>query len=289
MFAAALATPSAPPALTDDIDSRLSDDELRRIVRLVYERSGITLHAGKKALIVARLQKRLRAGGYSTFSEYLKAVDADPSGAELGALLDAITTNHTSFFREEQHFRVLESHVLPTLTGRAGPIRVWSAACSTGEEPTTLAVTMLEAGADRGRVRLLASDLSSRALATARAGVYRMDRVAGIPMDLLRRYFERGLHAQEGLARVAPAVRRAIEYRQLNLLEIGDLGERFDVIFCRNVMIYFDRDVQQRVVSMLERHLAPGGYLFISHSESLNGIAHQLRWVAPAVYRRAQS
>ncbi len=272
----------------DDIDSRLSDDELRRIVRLVYERSGITLHAGKKALIVARLQKRLRAGGYSTFSEYLEAVDSDVSGAELGALLDAMATNHTSFFREEQHFRVLESRVLPALLGRPDPIRVWSAACSTGEEPTTIAVTMFEAVADRTRVRLLASDLSTKALATARAGVYRMDRVSGIPRSLLRKYFERGMHAQEGLARVAPAVRRAIEYRQLNLLEIGDLGERFDVIFCRNVMIYFDRDVQQRVVRMLERHLAPGGYLFISHSESLNGIAHQLRWVAPAVYRRAQ-
>lgn len=289
MCAAGLATPAAAPVLTDDIDSRLSDDELRRIVRLVYERSGITLHAGKKALIVARLQKRLRAGGYSTFSEYLKGVDTDASGAELGALLDAIATNHTSFFREEQHFRVLESRVLPPLTGRSEPVRVWSAACSTGEEPTTIAVTMFEAGTDRSRVRLLASDLSTKALTTARAGVYRMDRVSGIPIDLLRKYFERGMQAQEGLARVAPAVRRAIEYRQLNLLEIADLGERFDVIFCRNVMIYFDRDVQQRVVSMLERHLAPGGYLFISHSESLNGIAHQLRWVAPAVYRRAQS
>jgi chemotaxis protein methyltransferase CheR len=286
MFAAAQA-PAAPPISTDDIDSRLSDDELRRIARLVYERSGITLHAGKKALIVARLQKRLRAGRYSTFSEYLEAVDADASGAELEALLDAIATNHTSFFREEQHFRVLESRVLGPLTGRTEPIRVWSAACSTGEEPATLAITMLEAGVDRSRMRLLSSDLSTKALAVARAGVYRMDRVAGIPLDLLRKYFERGMQAQEGLARLAPAVRRAIEYRQLNLLEIGDLGERFDVIFCRNVMIYFDRDVQQRVVSMLERHLAPGGYLFISHSESLNGIAHQLRWVAPAVYRRA--
>ena len=114
-----------------------------------------------------------------------------------------------------------------------------------------------------------------------------MERVAGIPLDTLRRHFERGLGAQAGLARVAPHVRRLIEYRQLNLLEIGDLGERFDVIFCRNVMIYFDRDVQQRVVSLLERHLAPGGYLFISHSESLNGISHGLRWVAPAIYQRS--
>jgi chemotaxis protein methyltransferase CheR len=273
----------------DDVGARLSDAELNRIVRLVYERSGITLHAGKKALIVARLQKRLRAGGYDSFSDYLKAVEEDHSGAELGQLLDAIATNHTSFFREEQHFRLLESKVLPSFAGRPDPIRVWSAACSTGEEPTTLAITLFETlpAEHHARVRLLASDLSTKALGAARSGVYKMERVSSIPRDLLRKYFEKGMREQEGLARVSPAVRRAIEYRQLNLLEIGDLGERFDVIFCRNVMIYFDRDVQQRVVSMLERHLAAGGHMFISHSESLNGIEHQMRWVAPAVYQRA--
>jgi chemotaxis protein methyltransferase CheR len=278
--------PGGPAAF--DVEARISGDELDRVVRLVYQRSGITLHAGKKALIVARLQKRVRAGGHATFSDYLDAVESDASGAALGVLLDSIATNHTSFFREEEHFRLLRSRVLPPLIARWQPIRVWSAACATGEEPATIAVTLFEAAVDRSRVRILASDLSGKALGVARAGVYRMDRVAAVPQDLLRKYFERGMREQEGLARVAPAVRRAIEYRQLNLLEIGDLGERFDVIFCRNVMIYFDRDVQQRVVSMLERHLAPGGHLFISHSESLNGIAHRLRWTAPAVYRRIE-
>jgi chemotaxis protein methyltransferase CheR len=270
-----------------DIGERLTDRELNAIVRLVYDRSGITLHAGKKALIVARLQKRVRAGGFASFSEYLEAVERDSSGAELGALLDAIATNHTSFFREEQHFRLLESRVLPPMIGRAEPIRVWSAACSSGEEPTTLAVTMFETlpANEHGRVRLLASDLSTKALTTARAGVYKMDRVSTVPQPILRKYFERGMGAQAGLARVSASIRKAIEYRQLTLLEIGDLGERFDVIFCRNVMIYFDRDVQQRVVSMLERHLVPGGYMFISHSESLNGVSHGLKWVAPAAYQ----
>jgi chemotaxis protein methyltransferase CheR len=280
---------AAPPFPgVEHIGDRITDAELTRIVRLVYERSGITLHAGKKALIVARLQKRLRAGQYQSFSEYLAAVEADGSGAELCALLDAIATNHTSFFREDQHFRLLESRVLPALAGRREPIRVWSAACSTGEEPTTLAMTLAEALGEAGRARLLASDLSTKALAVARNGVYKLDRVSTVPKELLRKYFERGMGAQEGLARVSGALRQAIEYRQLNLLEIGDLGERFDVIFCRNVMIYFDHDVQQRVVAMLERHLAPGGHLFISHSESLNGIVHQLRWVAPAVYQRSR-
>jgi chemotaxis protein methyltransferase CheR len=274
----------ADPAHVGDV--RLSDAELSRIVRLVYERSGITLHAGKRALVLARLQKRLRAGGFARFRDYLAHVEADASGIEITALLDAIATNHTSFFRESQHFEFLRSTIVASLG--TGPIRIWSAACSSGEEPVTLAVTLLDAleSHHHGRIRILASDLSTKALAAAATGVYKMERVAGIPLDVLRRHFERGLGRQAGQARVAAHVRRLIEYRQLNFLEASDLGERFDVIFCRNVMIYFDRDVQQRVVSLLERHLAPGGYLFISHSESLNGTSHGLRWVAPAIYQR---
>jgi len=276
-------------ALPDPVDAgavRLTDVELSRIVRLVYERSGITLHSGKRALVLARLQKRLRAGGFSSFRDYLSHVDADASGAEVTALLDAIATNHTSFFREAQHFDFLRSTIVPTLAN--GPIRIWSAACATGQEPVTLAITLLDAlePDQYGRIRILASDLSTKALAVASSGVYKMERVADIPLDVLRRHFERGLGKQTGQARVAAHVHRLIEYRQLNFLEVSDLGERFDVIFCRNVMIYFDRDVQQRVVSLLERHLAPGGHLFISHSESLNGMSHGLRWVAPAIFQR---
>jgi len=267
-------------------EARLSDAELSRIVRLVYERSGITLHSGKRALVLARLQKRLRSGGFTSFRDYLAHVEADTSGAEITSLLDAIATNHTSFFREPQHFDFLRSTIVPTLA--QAPIRIWSAACSSGEEPVTIAISLLDAlGANpQSRIRILASDLSTKALAIANAGVYKMERVAGIPLDVLRRHFERGLGAQSGQARVAAHVRRLIEYRQLNFLDTSDLGERFDVIFCRNVMIYFDRDVQQRVVSLLERHLVAGGYLFISHSESLNGTSHGLRWVAPAIYRK---
>lgn len=274
-------------------DVRLTDAELSRIVRLVYERAGITLHSGKRALVLARLQKRLRQGGFASFGAYLQHVERDETGAEITALLDAIATNHTSFFREPQHFDFLKTTVIPAL-GPSQRLRVWSAACSSGEEPVTIAITLLDAiegsGAQAaGLIRLLATDLSTKALAIAGAGVYKMERVAGVPLDILRRHFQRGLGAQEGTARVAPHVRKLIEYRQLNFLEATDLNERFDVIFCRNVMIYFDRDVQQRVVSLLERHLAPGGYLFVSHSESLNGTTHDLRWVAPAVYQRSRA
>jgi chemotaxis protein methyltransferase CheR len=267
-------------------DLQLSDAELSQVVRLVYEHSGITLHAGKRALVLARLQKRVRARRFSNFREYLAHVKRDTSGAEIAALLDAIATNHTGFFREPQHFGFLRSTVVPALA--TGPIRIWSAGCSSGEEAVTIGITLLDAlePQHHGRIRIMASDLSTRALAAASAGVYKMERVAGIPRDVLRRHFERGLGAQTGQARVAAHVRRLIEYRRLNFLETPDLRERFEVIFCRNVMIYFDRDVQQRVLSLLERHLAPGGYLFISHSESLNGTTHGLRWVAPAIYQR---
>lgn len=271
----------------------LTDRELAAVIRLVYERSGISLHDGKRALVVARLQKRLRAGGFRTFTDYLRFVQADASGQELVALLDAIATNHTSFYREPQHFQFLCDRVLPAWRARtpAGgrPFEVWSAACSTGEEPYTLAMAITDHMpelADRSRCRILASDLSTKALARARAAVYPMEKVEGLPRDLLRRHFERGLGAQEGVARVTDRLRRLVAFEQRNLLEIGDVGRRFDVIFCRNVMIYFDRAVQQRVVTMLERHLAPDGYLIISHSESLNSVSHGLQWVAPAVYGR---
>ena len=268
----------------------LSDHELSDIVRLVYDKSGITLHDGKRALIIARLQKRLRAGAFRSFSEYLRMVRADESGQELGLLLDAIATNHTSFFREPQHFEILVRKVLPPWrAGSRRPLDLWSAACSSGEEPYTMVMSLADAGVPVDDVRLLASDLSSKALAKARDAVYTSDRVEGLPVETLRRHFEKGLGAHAGTARVQPHVRRPVEFRQLNLLEIGDLGKRFDAIFCRNVMIYFDKAVQQRVVAMLETHLRPGGHLFISHSESLNGLTHGLHWAAPAVYQRGHA
>jgi len=265
----------------------LSDRELGRVITLVYARSGITLHQGKRELVVARLQKRLRALGCGSFGEYIDRVEREKTGEELVQLLDAIATNHTHFFREVSHFDFLATRGVAGLAPGA-PLRVWSAPCSTGEEPYTIAMT-LQMKAPSARYQILASDLSTKALATARAGVYRLTSVQSLPRDVLRRFFERGLGEQEGLVRVKREIRREVSFRHLNLLEIDDLGERFDAIFCRNVMIYFDRPVQQRVVSMLERHLAPGGHLFIAHSESLNGITHGLTWVGPATFQRGRS
>lgn len=281
-----------PASRASCLDPRpLSARELRAIVELVRERSGIALHEGKAALVTARLQKRLRATGCGSFTEYLDRLEGDDGEEELVRLLDAITTNHTSFFREPEHFEVLATRVVQEWLARrhSRGFEVWSAACATGEEAYSIAITLWEAlpDAERRRLRIFASDLSTRALGTARKGIYRADRVREVPGLLQRRHLERGHGPHEGKVRIRAHIRHTVDVAQVNLVEAADIGRRFPVIFCRNVLIYFDRPVQQRVVSMLERHLDPGGYLFIAHSESLNGIAHDLEWVAPAVYRRA--
>ena len=280
------AAPARPPA---DV-AEISDRDLATIMRLVYEKSGITLHSGKRALVTARLQRLLKSGGFGSFKEYVRHVQADTSGDQLTAMLDAIATNHTSFFREPQHFEFLANVVLTPLRRRRDgrPILGWSAACASGEEPYTMAMLALELfGADAGRhLRLLASDLSTKALARAEAGVYKAERVEGLARHLVLKYFDRPPTLSPGLVQVAGAVRRLVEFRQLNLLDPPPAGPPLDFIFCRNALIYFDRPIQQGVVERLEARLAPGGYLFTSHSESLNGLTHGLTWVAPAVYRR---
>ncbi len=288
-----LAAISAATALRDG-RPRITPSDMRTISRLVYRTSGIALRPDtKQAMVVARLQKRLRLNGFTTFADYLRFVERDRSGEELTALIDAITTNHTSFFREPRHFDVLADEVLPRVAAAAGgrPVLGWCAACATGEEAYTLAITGLErvTPAQPPPFRLLASDLSTRALDTARARVYPMERVAHVPAATLRRYFERGRGPSTGFVRVKARVADLVEFRRVNLIEVESVGTRFDFIFCRNVMIYFDAEVRRRVVSMLERHLHPGGYLFVSHSESLNEVDHTLRWRMPGVYQRGDA
>lgn len=274
--------PSAPQPL--------STADMRKISALIYAKSGIALRDNKRALVMARLQKRVRLQGFESFTDYLRHLEGDRSGSELVAVLDAITTNHTSFFRELDHFHFLADRVVPGWLARQGapPIAGWSAACSTGEELYSIAITLRDrlSPAQHARVRLLGSDLSAAATRIARSGVYAMARVAHLPRATLRRYFERGLGEQDGLARVKAELRRTVDVQRLNLIDIQHLGATFDFIFCRNAMIYFDRRSRQRVVSMLERHLAPDGYLFVSHSEGLSEVDHRLRWCAPGIYQR---
>ncbi len=271
----------------------LSDREFRLFQSLVHREIGIYLPDSKKALVVARLSKRLRALGLQSFGAYYDAVEADR--AERTAMLDSICTNETRFFREPRQFEFLEGEVLPRwrAAGEEGSrpkrVRAWSAACSTGEEPYSLAMllrTHFPAGAGWG-VEVLASDISTKALEAAREGVWPMQRVESIPPAYLRAYMLRGVRAEEGKARAHPALKSLIQFRHVNLNEPRYLVDgSFDLIFCRNVLIYFDRETKAAVVDRLARHLAPGGMLFLGHSETLHSGAHALRHVGPTVYAR---
>jgi chemotaxis protein methyltransferase CheR len=259
------------------------------IARLVYDQSGIRLTDMKTALVNARLQKRLRARGFRTFGAYVNHVRKDETGAEQLALVDALTTNKTSFFREREHFHFLTDTIVPQLLARdATAIAGWSAGCATGEEPYSLVMTLLDALQGRGgcEVDLFASDVSATAISTAVRGVYPLDAVQEVDEETRRRYFERGVGEQEGLARVMLPVRRLVRFEQANLMEPRRLARPRDFIWCRNTLMYFDRPARQQALGLLVANLAADGYLFVSHAENLAGLDQELHRVAPAVYRR---
>jgi chemotaxis protein methyltransferase CheR len=264
---------------------QLSDRELNLVTDLAYRTCGIDLKKGKRELVQARLGRKIRQGQFGSFKQYYDHVVSDSTGEELIALLDVLTTNFTSFLREPAHFDFLRQTIAP---GFKDQIRIWSAACSTGEEPYTIAFSLLEelGIAAAARIHILASDISSRALAAATRGAYEAERFRDFPRDWLSRYLLRGSDRSEGWFRIKPAVRRLVEFQRLNLIEPFPSAKPFQVIFCRNVMIYFDKETQGRLVNRFVPCLEPGGYLLIGHSESLAGLKHPYDYVRPAVYRR---
>ncbi|OBS09872.1 CheR family methyltransferase [Acidihalobacter prosperus] len=265
----------------------LGDREFQAIREFIYRRAGIHLSTAKRALVAGRLEKRLRELGCAGYREYLALLDGDPRpGSEAQRAIDLLTTNETYFFREQKHFDYLVEHVLPTLTRAPQGLRIWSAACSSGEEPYSIAMTLAEhAGARPWSV--LATDLSQRVLERARAGIYPLDRAERIPRSYLRAYCLRGTGSKEGLFAVARKLRERVEFRTLNLnAELPEGLGLFDVIFLRNVMIYFDLPTKQALIARLIARLRPGGYLFVGHSESLNGVTSELIVEAPSIYRR---
>jgi chemotaxis protein methyltransferase CheR len=268
----------------------LTAREFEQFRRLAYEKFGLDLRNGKETLVSARLGKKIRELNFRSFQEYYHHVLEDRTGEALIALIDALTTNHTSFFREPAHFEFLRQTILPGLRER-DRIAIWSAACSTGEEPYSIAFGLLEelGEAALAKIRILATDISTRVLANAQRGAYPTERFDGIPAHQLRRYLLRGEQRFKDWYRVKPEVRAVVEFRRLNLVErFSHLGP-FPVIFCRNVMIYFDKPTQQDLVKRLAGCLEPGGYLLIGHAESLNGVDHPLRYVRPAIYRKPES
>ncbi|GAB4239423.1 MAG: protein-glutamate O-methyltransferase CheR [Deltaproteobacteria bacterium] len=284
----------APVPDGSGVDLELTDPGFDRFRRIIHETSRIALNDGKKELLRSRVGKILRRRGIGSFREYLELVEEDRTGEELTVLLDAISTNHTFFFREADHFRFLEETVLPGLSATRKDrgerkIRAWSAGCSTGEEPYSIAVTLLDRfrGGAGWDIRLLATDLSTRVLAVARNGLYPSDRLKTVPQDVAARHFSTETGAGgERYYRVSTALRDLVTFGRLNLLEPYPFKGPFDFIFCRNVMIYFDGKTRETLVNGFHRYLADGGYLFIGHSESLNGIAHPFRYVRPSIYRK---
>jgi chemotaxis protein methyltransferase CheR len=271
--------------------SQLTDAQFEQISALVKKRCGINLHEGKKELVKARLSKRLRALGLRSFQDYLEFVDSDPGGGELTTMLDSLSTNLTHFFREGKHFDHLRQVVIPRALKRnadARRLRIWSAGCSSGEEPYSLAVTMLEQGqALRGwDVKILATDLSTRVLAQAAEGVYDEARFRDTPRPILSKYFHCVQTSPLRKYSVNPEVRRLVTFGHLNLMERWPMKGPFDCIFCRNVMIYFEKPTQAELVRRYFDILAPGGTLFIGHSESLTGVKHGYRYVEPTVYEK---
>ena len=259
-----------------------SAEQFRRISERIYAFAGIRLPEGKQEMVYARLARRLRALGIASFDDYLRFLELEP--AEWEHCTNALTTNVTSFYREEHHFRILAEHARATARPGA-PFRVWSAGCSSGEEPYTLAMVVRDVwpGSERRDVKILATDISRRVLAQARAGVYSAAVMEGVPEPLRRRHFVR-VAGGESAWQVSPAIRRLVSFASLNLMGAWPMRGPFDAIFCRNVMIYFDKPTQQGLVERYYDLLAPGGHLFVGHSESLSGLRHRFRYVQPALY-----
>jgi chemotaxis protein methyltransferase CheR len=271
---------------------QLSAAEFARFQSFVREHTGIHLRENKRHLLVSRLAQHLRSLNLENFSDYYEYLVSDTSGEELRTFINRVTTNKTSFFRESHHFDFLREH----LTSRAqrtgpGPLRIWSAACSTGEEPYSLAFTICDQwGADGFRkVRILATDISTRALAAAQNAVYPAERFSALPPAWLHQFLRRGEGRRKGWYRIKSELRSQIEFARLNLIEAFSHHSSFPVIFCRNVMIYFDKATQETLVNRLASSLEPGGYLFIGHAESLSGVRHGLNYVCPAIYQKPGS
>ncbi|MEG1101287.1 MAG: CheR family methyltransferase [Comamonas sp.] len=240
-----------------------------RVQALIYKHAGISLHDGKHAMVYSRLSRRLRETGHESFDDYLTWLEKQGDAHEWQEFVNALTTNLTSFFREQHHFDILAQHLKskPAST----PWRVWCNAASTGEEPYSIVLTAQEALGTNANFKLTASDIDSKVLNTASNGVYRMENVKSLSQERLHRFFMRGKASNAGMVRVKPELRRMIDFLQVNLIrDDWPFKEPFDIVFCRNVMIYFDAATQRKVLERIHRVMKPGGLLFVGHAENFN-------------------
>lgn len=261
--------------------------DFERVRGLIYQRAGISLADSKQEMVYSRLARRLRAAGIESFARYLDELEAGRMPQEWESFTNALTTNLTSFFREAHHFPLLAEHALKARRQQPGtPLTIWCSASSTGEEPYSIAMTLCEAfDTLTPPVQIVATDIDTNVLATAAAGVYPIERLDKLELDRKRRFFLKGKGAQQGLVRVRPELRSLITFRQLNLLADGwDLRGQFDAIFCRNVMIYFDKATQRKILSRFVPLMKPDALLFAGHSENFLYVSDSLRLRGKTVY-----
>lgn len=266
----------------------LNDSTFNKIREVVYEKSGISLGENKQALVRARIAKRMRDLEMVTYDDYLDYVLNETTGDELEQMLDAISTNTTNFYREPSHFDMMRPVIKDWIKGGLRKLRIWCAAASTGEEPYTLAIEALEAiGYDRINARILATDIAPSVLRTAMRGEYSEDKVEPVPKTLRSQYFDRKKDGNGYMYSVKPFLKDMILFRQMNLsVTPYPLRNPVDMIFCRNVMIYFDRAIRAKLVDEFRRLIRPGGYLFVGHAESITAYSKGFRCLKPSVYLR---
>jgi len=261
-----------------------TDADFSRVQSLIYQRAGINLHDGKHAMVYSRLSRRLRETGHTSFRDYLSWLETH-DGPEWQEFVNALTTNLTAFFREQHHFEIFAAHLKSRPAG--SPWKVWCNAASTGEEPYSIVMTAFETLGNNAPFKLTASDIDSKVLASAGQGVYRLDNLKGLTQDRLQRFFMRGKDSNAGLIRVKPELRKAIEFLSVNLIrDDWPFKEPFDVVFCRNVMIYFDAPTQRKVLERIHRVLKPGGMLFVGHAENFSESRDLFTLRGKTVYER---
>ncbi len=277
----------APQTVLSDPEFVLSVAEFERIRKLIYQRAGISLHEGKQAMVYSRLSRRLRETGRPSFANYLQWLESargPAAEAEWQEFVNCLTTNLTAFFREEHHFEALTDD----LRARASkPIRMWCNAASTGEEPYSLAMTVAESLGLAAQVKIFCSDIDTQVLATAQRGVYAVD-ARGLNGERLKRHFMRGKGGNAGFMRVKPELARWLEFRSFNLMSTSwaALGDPFDLVFCRNVMIYFDNPTQRRVLERIHAVTKPGALLYVGHSENFTEARDLFRLRGKTIYER---
>jgi chemotaxis protein methyltransferase CheR len=280
-------------AVSGDIGDHLSDRHFTKLARYIEEYSGIKMPPGKRTMVEGRLRRRVRATGHTNFASYCDYLFSDEGlEAESVHLIDAVTTNKTDFFREPEHFRILADKIVPEIFSRSGgrsPVKVWSAACSIGAEPYTLAMVLADLAQRMAGLRwsLVATDICTEALASAVAGIYPEEMVQPVPAELRTRYVLRAKNRARAEVRIVPALRAMVQFARLNLMQAPYPIERdMDIIFLRNILIYFDKPTQQSVLSNLCSHLRVGGHMFLGHSETLAGFDLPLELAGPTVFRK---